>query len=583
MSEPAFMNLLFSTYCQNCGRSPVWSVMWEWFERYCPKCVIALSYSYNEARDKILKVDPHKTFRTDHALMSLSGVYRNAKGVYQLHDGTSFLFRFHKTHVDTFIQDLDQLVKPVTDEARAQVIEKQKAYISDQLPYVNACIDWHRELQRERAARVEAKRCAHFPEIFKRLNEAEWGQEVDSLQRNRSDLRKMEELQVVRQPSKLRPKSWEKVFKAIYPILWPYRHRRLVQECTAVFRPRFAALQAAILAHYIQLPRTAQMDYHPESADLALMDECRAIADVPVDQTVAQEDFARIVPQLAARWEQERKKELTEAVIAHLSAPPPDDVDVLGLGIALFACRVCRFYRSRPRGTVFYRYPAVLGHPCAHHPGYDSEKTHNKDMEVYLTLAVMHPTEEREDNERWYPFSLSQFDIRTSTHYLRNIMETMGLDPSRTTTEELQACSARLRCTWCESDTTGSAACKPGSSTGMVNVYSWEAALKHSFSVRHSGSCWRPRPAQWALANTPCAADGEPVLSLMTVGAVWACSLCVQWDDDGDKVQAHLMEKHGIEYSDDCIKNGTIYLHQAKSAVCMHPPVSVRVEIDVQE
>ncbi|KAI0753862.1 hypothetical protein C8Q74DRAFT_344620 [Fomes fomentarius] len=42
MSEPAFMNLLFTTYCQNCGKSSVWEAMWVWFVRYCPKCVLAL-------------------------------------------------------------------------------------------------------------------------------------------------------------------------------------------------------------------------------------------------------------------------------------------------------------------------------------------------------------------------------------------------------------------------------------------------------------------------------------------------------------------------------------------------------------
>ncbi len=64
--------------------------------------------------------------------------------------------------------------------------------------------------------------------------------------------------------------------------------------------------------------------------------------------------------------------------------------------------------------------------------------------------------------------------------------------------------------------------------------------LKHSMSNRHIRDRI-PGQAQWALAKT-CAADSDPVLSLMTDGAVWACSLCVQWDDGGDKIQVHLME-----------------------------------------
>ncbi len=49
----------------------------------------------------------------------------------------------------------------------------------------------------------------------------------------------------------------------------------------------------------------------------------------------------------------------------------------------------------------------------------------------------------------------------------------------------------------------------------------------------------------WELADTSATCEPEGALSLTTPGAVWACSLCVQWDDRGDsiKVQVHLMKK----------------------------------------
>ena len=49
------------------------------------------------------------------------------------------MFRFRKTHVDSFIQALDQLAKPITDEARSQVIARQKAYIADIAPVSVPC------------------------------------------------------------------------------------------------------------------------------------------------------------------------------------------------------------------------------------------------------------------------------------------------------------------------------------------------------------------------------------------------------------------------------------------------------------
>ncbi len=227
------------------------------------------------------------------------------------------------------------------------------------------------------------------------------------------------------------------------------------------------------------------MDHHPNSVDLALIGECRAIADVPADQIVTQEDFARIVPELAARWEQERKKKLAEAVIACLPAPPPDGVDVLGLGIAIFPCTRCRFAQhieSRPH--AFYRYPAILSHPCSHTRWYcDFERRYNKNMEVYPTLATIPPTLRREevvwdDRCRWYPFAFSSYNLNSTICYLSQIMCAMGLDPSRTTVEELQASPVRLRCRKCQSARARYVERNEVPPPGMSKIYSWEAAVR---------------------------------------------------------------------------------------------------------
>ncbi len=50
------------------------------------------------------------------------------------------MFRLRKTHVDAFIQALDQLAKPIPDEARSQVIARQKEYIADRLSVSVLCM-----------------------------------------------------------------------------------------------------------------------------------------------------------------------------------------------------------------------------------------------------------------------------------------------------------------------------------------------------------------------------------------------------------------------------------------------------------
>ncbi len=63
--------------------------------------------------------------------------------------------------------------------------------------------------------------------------------------------------------------------------------------------------------------------------------------------------------------------------------------------------------------------------------------------------------------------------------YLLDIMHAMGLDPSRTTKEELEACPARLTCQWCESSRARYyAECNDTPPACKGTIYSWEAAVR---------------------------------------------------------------------------------------------------------
>lgn len=75
----------------------------------------------------------------------------------------------------------------------------------------------------------------------------------------------------------------------------------------------------------------------------------------------------------------------------------------------------------------------------------------------------------------------------------------------------------------------------------VTDILSYEK-LGHAFDYHCSQVTYRYNPPLWELADTSVAGDPEGALSLMTPGTVWACSLCVQWDDRGDKIKVHLME-----------------------------------------
>ncbi len=85
--------------------------------------------------------------------------------------------------------------------------------------------------------------------------------------------------------------------------------------------------------------------------------------------------------------------------------------------------------------------------------------------------------------------------------------------------------------------------CRDGCTLTTTDTFSDEK-LHHSFFHIHE---WDPRfynpSGMWEVANTSAACEPEGVLSLLTPDAVWACSVCVQWDDRGDNMKVHLMEK----------------------------------------
>lgn len=254
-----------------------------------------------------------------------------------------------------------------------------------------------------------------------------------------------------------------------------------------MLRPRFLNLEQALLAHYVQLPRVASMDCRPEYVDLALMEECKAMADVPADQTVTREDFACIVPTLAARWEQERKDELL-AALSKCIPPVAIDVDPLYLACAIFPCTHCSSRNVFP----FFHYPAVLAHQCAHSRHgmdlwldpddfdieYDGDDARFVQAADVYKMAAITPDP---DPDRFYPAKRIPFALKNmlnrdsalarAVRNLRNILKALGLDPACATVAELRECKARVQCVHCQRFQA------EGLGDDGNKVYTWEAAV----------------------------------------------------------------------------------------------------------
>lgn len=253
------------------------------------------------------------------------------------------------------------------------------------------------------------------------------------------------------------------------------REDRLNFELRKTLAARFEALDEALVAHYVTLPRTARMDCRPQYIDLAFTPECRAIVDVPASQTVTADDFAAIIPALAQKWDADRRQELTEYLLPHLG-DIASDVDPLELAISFFDRPDTRMTGRLCAGAIStMRYPAILNHDCAAGPtdgcyrtsSYTVDEFREEDTYTRTTKTLHHLVEYEsqilalKDGDMWLnahvPFKLNTEgrhpDVtEAAVGRMRRIVQMVGLDPARATIEDLERCNVWFRCISCETD-----------------------------------------------------------------------------------------------------------------------------------
>ncbi|OJT10751.1 hypothetical protein TRAPUB_12734 [Trametes pubescens] len=284
--------------------------------------------------------------------------------------------------------------------------------------------------------------------------------------------------------------AWQKVLATLGHSLSTTRAKCLDKELRAALVARFHALEDAITAHYVNLPRTARMEFRPRYIDFALMPKCRAIAEVPASATVTAAQFTAVVPALAKRWDEERRMELTEYLRPHLGDVAPD-VDPLELAIAFFRNR-------KPCCAPIWRmrYPAIFMHDCSYvdcfrtDRGRTTQESGQDDLYTRTTKSldwIEFELNTREYEHRYsgphVPFNIRSLAGPIQAHevvdMMRRVVAALGLDPAWATFDDLERCEVWLRCTTCETQ-------QP---LDEVRAMSWTAA--HWLTVNKQTPEWR--------------------------------------------------------------------------------------------
>ncbi|EIW59896.1 uncharacterized protein TRAVEDRAFT_71787 [Trametes versicolor FP-101664 SS1] len=591
IGECAFAYLLYSPHCHNCGRANLQNIVYGWFIRLCSACLQERTVWYRIAATEAETIAKGSGLCKIFDVIALPSYFR----AHQHSDSPDSDEKFNRLFRDDVDRVFAQFKALPASTAQDEFFDQVKAEHKARIPYAEAVHVWMRKRASERRVRRANARRARFNIILDRLREAGWGKEVDYLGKEGLDI--MRRMPVLRQSSKLTDGAWQKVFAVLDKFLETTRENRINHEYRENLRARFEALEEAIATHYVTFPRTPPMDYRPQYIDFAFTSQCRAIADLPASETVTADHFAAIVPALAQKWDEDRKRQLTEYILPHLGDIAAD-VDPLELAIACFTIGGPNILSCFGHIRTM-RYPAILKHHCF--TGKDCFRTTIATAAEYFeddlyTRSVKTMDSGREWEARMRersPTALSVVRVpfhirglarakgaRDVVNRMRRIVAAVGLDPARATIRDLERCGVWLRCVVCETH-------KPDD---VVYAWSWSGAYGHDqwhttatmSKVEMRGVPeWR-RADDADMVKVRAYKDAElPETSLCDYG--WSCALCPAFDASVEDMTEHLFKTHDISGFAQARRDGAVYpLSYADNTSRLADAVSLGARIELK-
>ncbi|RPD76278.1 hypothetical protein L226DRAFT_371912 [Lentinus tigrinus ALCF2SS1-7] len=586
VSEPALIHLLTSSCCQECGHRGVRRQILTWCRMYCAKCLTKLSYCYTDVEDKLHELDKRILGeRRDHEdICVMFNRHISSQGNARRRD----YMRFPRSQVDAFVAEYHALAQPVTNELLRELVDRQKADAGLRCRHQLRYLKWEEEQEIIQKAEVEAKRKKLFEEILVRLKKEAKGSEIESL--SKQELDEMSYLPIVSHAAKLKKPDWGKVLKAMHQFIEHKHKQREEDERAKVLEARFEDLDNAILVQYMKLPRKVHMEFRPQVIDLAFIKDIKDIVDAPASETVTYDSFKQVMPSVAAQWRQQCKEEVEKWLMPTI-ANYTMNIEPLKLAIAVLVCEGGCLAWETDKIRILH-YPEVLGHKCLRKSPPGGWHRDFLPDDVYSRTAVHYGSDPEEIYpETFGPFNVAHFvpeDVDENVAKMVRIVDALGLNSTRATVQELKACDRRLRCKKCVLG-----------APDKDYVYTWEAALNHSIRShpKHRGPGhdelgfllgknedvdpdFDSKDDEWELVNEDemgAVRELEAVAHApkMGVESWWACARCPIFHDWGEGIKKHLLQKHNIEFSEECLRDGTLFLHPEESApsALIRPPV----------
>ncbi|KAK7063921.1 F-box domain-containing protein [Favolaschia claudopus] len=564
MSQPAWVNLVYSAHCHNCFENKVLKVDWLLRLRLCEVCLKSYGHvllqgdqhldSEKKIDQIVLKCIP---FSTVYRVPCYKGRYCSA------------------VEEENFLKDLK-----AAEDRSAFVKTRQEALVARKI-HGTSCQMWSDSLTQERwdeLADIREKRRADITEKLETLGFIEELEYLEGLPGDwlvRPPLQQFKDHPDVKSSKPLTPRNWKNIESRLIEYMHKVKAHRLAAERLAVVRAREKIAISAWVQFRMRyapeklLPSGIEMlSWHKVKAILELPSSVPssnkdrdAIATPSVD-AIAENDtktllepssiypstFTRIFESMRAglaEWEEEKITELgREAPIGRpLWFREPSSSEYLKnlqLAVCVFSCEdTLNIHQLYPHHNNTYPamwYPEFLHHPCntvTKKDPFGDDVPENK-----LFLA---PKEIGWRYRRKWSCETIFFDSKAS-RAVERVLEACGLNPDSTTTQKMDEMDPRFICLKCSYG----AKCD-----GQRNrkVMSWRAAVQHCMKVH-----WGDAAVTWERVMDSCAVEARTLSASRALGSsLWRCGHCrdSRLERDGKSseqlVQEHLDDVHNVE------------------------------------
>ncbi|KAJ6501134.1 hypothetical protein C8R47DRAFT_1040061 [Mycena vitilis] len=548
MSEPAWVNLLYSPYCHNCLNQKVPGPKVDWLLRIrlCGKCV---HETINIPLNDRLRL--YRDVAKDIAGCIPSTVYHMSGREYCLaEEENTFLSELHAAGEDT-----------------ATFVCSRREAVAARRKHAEQCREWADSLAQDRVndlAKIKRKR---REDISERLEELGFAEELKYVERlERSDLKVLPALLMLRDHPALKAHTpltkggWKRMEAGLTAYMSTVRAHRIAAHRLGIIQLR-ESVAVSSWAHF-RLQYSAEM-LLPSGIDILSWEKVKAIIHLPSKIPTCRQDAVLASDSMAgfiSAWEGERTRELASRTVGLRPLSGAwSHMDSLRLATCVFTCEdTDTLHHTYPHmQPKFASHPSMWFPEFLHHPCNTVTSRCNEDLARSALFVA--PQLSWCQRKEWSSDAL-RFDEKVS-RVVKRLLTASGKDQEVTTTREMDDTDPWFLCLNCSY---GFKFAEQRPHTVMP----WRTAVQHCMIVHWGTSItWEMLPEEAADEARKLSAARSDSLSTGN----WRCAHCRYSSYEKDErtdMKKHL-DRLWPTFIESCFRSHNFSGHMTQLTQCL--------------